>query len=113
MIRVRIRRNGAGQITEFEVYGHAGAGPYGQDIVCAGVSAVVFTALLGLRQVAGIPHQVVEREEEGYLRCRLEGGSPPAWERAQVILETMLAGLRDIEKDYGKHIRVTEGGAEP
>lgn len=110
MIRVRIQRDTAGSITEFEVSGHAGAGPYGQDIVCAGVSAVVFTALQGLRQVAGIPHQVKEREADGYVHCRLEAGSPEARERAQVILETMVAGLRDMEKDYRKYIRVTEGG---
>lgn len=37
---------------ELIVSGHAGAGEPGQDVVCAAVSAIVHTALLGLQAVA-------------------------------------------------------------
>lgn len=35
-----------------DVSGHAGHAAYGEDIVCAAVSAIVQTALLGLEAVA-------------------------------------------------------------
>ena len=46
MISIAVRK---GQI---DVSGHANAGPYGQDIVCAGVSALTLTLLWGLRFVS-------------------------------------------------------------
>lgn len=110
MIRIRVRRDGAGRVTGFTVRGHAGYAEAGRDIVCAGVTAVVFTALLGLRSVARIPHTVRQEDREGYIDCRLEVGTPDAERTAQAILETMVLGLRDIEKDYGDYVRVTEGG---
>lgn len=110
MIRVRIERERGGRITGFTVRGHAGYADRGQDIVCAGVTAVVFTALEGLKAVAGVPHTVRQDGRRGYVECRLgEGASEEQAARAQTILETMVLGLRDIEKDYAGHVRV-EGG---
>lgn len=37
---------------EIKVKGHAGYAPHGQDIVCAGVSAILQTAVLGLEALA-------------------------------------------------------------
>lgn len=105
MIRVRIERDHRGAIAAFRVEGHAGYAEHGRDIVCAGVTALVDTAVLALGQVAGIPH--VARQGDGFTEVRLQAGSPAAQERAQVILETMLLGLKDIEKDYRHFIRVT------
>ena len=39
MISVKILRNSASRIVGFEVSGHANYAEYGQDIVCAAVSA--------------------------------------------------------------------------
>lgn len=108
MIRVRVQRNADGAIAGFRVEGHSGYGEHGRDIVCAGVTALVDTAVLALRRVAGLPHDA--RQGDGFTAVRLRTGTPAAWERAQVILETMLLGLQDIEKDYPAFIRVTEGG---
>ena len=42
-----------------DVNGHANYAPHGQDIVCAGVSAIVQTTLLGLEAIAdSYPHNV-------------------------------------------------------
>ena len=35
----------------FELTGHADQGAYGEDIVCAGISAITQTALLGITDV--------------------------------------------------------------
>lgn len=108
MIRVRIRRSDDGSIEGFRVTGHAGFRPSGEDIVCAGVSALVETALLGLEHVAGQPHHA--ELADGKVDCRLLPGEPAARERAQVILETLVLGLKDIEQDYKRFVRIDEGG---
>ncbi|OUQ12087.1 hypothetical protein B5E84_19360 [Lachnoclostridium sp. An14] len=46
MIHVKIRPDG------LSVDGHAGAGPYGHDIVCAAVSALTFTLEAALRELS-------------------------------------------------------------
>lgn len=108
MIQVQVRRGPDGGIAGFKIRGHAGFDEPGRDIVCAGVTAVAETAVLGVQQIAQHPCRV--RRRSGYLECTLEGGSESARERARTILETMVIGLKDIEKDYGTFIRVTEGG---
>jgi uncharacterized protein YsxB (DUF464 family) len=50
MIKVRVDM-GSGDLT-IDVKGHAGYAPHGQDIVCAAVSAIVQTAVLGLESIA-------------------------------------------------------------
>lgn len=35
-----------------DIAGHAGYAPYGQDIVCSAISAIVQTAILGLEAIA-------------------------------------------------------------
>lgn len=50
MIRVEVdSRSGYMNI---KVEGHANYAPHGQDIVCAGVSAILQTAVLGLQAIA-------------------------------------------------------------
>jgi uncharacterized protein YsxB (DUF464 family) len=118
MVKVKVRRDARGAINGFHITGHARYADHGSDIVCAGVSAVAQTAVLGLRQVAGIPVQV--DEGPGKLDCTVleftQSGAQPnpgetaeaVRQKAQAILEAMVVGLRDIEKDYPKHVRVSE-----
>jgi len=92
VIRAEVRRRG-GRIEAVHVRGHAGSGPYVQDLVCAAVSAVVQTALLGLGRLdpAAPPAEV----SEGDVRWQGRSG-----EAGQVILETCLMGLRDIAESH-------------
>lgn len=101
MITVDIYRNSEGYISSFEIRGHSGYAERGQDIVCAGVSAVSQTALLGLEKVLGeIP---VVRKGDGTLAVTV--GHP---KKAQVILETMLLGLQDISRGYPRFVRIND-----
>lgn len=109
MTRVLWRRATDGTIAEIQAQGHSGYAEEGEDIVCAGISALVCTALIGLKQVARHPHE--GKATSGQMFCRLlPGGTPQSAAAAQVILETTLLGLKDMEKDYPKFVRVTEGG---
>lgn len=91
-------------ITAFEVRGHAGYADEGQDIYCAGVSAITQTALLGLmKHLNQAPDYQVEK---GLLRCSLVKMAAGEMEKAQVILSTMEAGLNSLQDAYPGYIQV-------
>jgi uncharacterized protein YsxB (DUF464 family) len=79
----------------------------GGDVVCAAVSAVTQSAVIGLKEVAGIEPGL--EIEKGYLECILpEEIDERQREKADTILETMVLALKDIEEQYGKHVSVNE-----
>ena len=92
MIRAEVHRRG-GRIVRLRVHGHADTAPYGQDLVCAAVSAIVQTAALGLGRLdtAAPPAEI----GDGDVRWQGESG-----EAGQIILETCLIGLRDIAESH-------------
>jgi uncharacterized protein YsxB (DUF464 family) len=105
MVRVRMVRAPDGSIEGFSIVGHAGAGVRGQDVVCAGVSAIAQTAVLGLEQRLGLAPQV--EAGEGRLTVRLAPGIDAAQRlRAQDILETMWLGLCAVAAVYPRHVQL-------
>ena len=52
MVSIGIQRNSDGQVVGCHMSGHAGYDEHGFDIVCAAVSALSATAMLGLTQIA-------------------------------------------------------------
>ncbi len=92
MIRAEVVRRG-GRIVRLHVHGHAGTAPYGQDLVCAAVSAIVQTAALGLGRFD--PEAADARVRDGDVLWQGESG-----EIGQAILETCLLGLEDISESY-------------
>lgn len=109
MITVRVGRADDGSVVSLHAEGHAGYAEPGEDIVCAAVTALVVTALIGLKRVAAHPHE--GRAGSGKAWCRLlPGGTPESRLKAAAILETTVLGLQDIAKDYKHYVRVTEGG---
>lgn len=102
MTIITIVRN-AQSIVEVEVKGHTDYGEHGQDIVCAGISTLTQTALLGL--IKHLQLQVKYQVSDGYLLFSLRGQ-----ENAQTdaILETMLYGLQEIAHAYCKHVRIED-----
>lgn len=109
MTEVQVRRAADGTVSEITVSGHTGFAQEGEDIVCAGVTALVVTCLIGLKRVAQHPHD--GKASSGRMYCRLKpGGTPESAGKAQTILETTVLGLKDLARDYQNFVRVTEGG---
>ena len=52
MVSIGIQRNSEDQVIGCHLSGHAGYDEHGFDIVCAAVSALSATAMLGLTQIA-------------------------------------------------------------
>ena len=94
-------------IEGFELHGHCGYADAGYDIVCSAVSALTQTAAMALEQILHL--QIALEIEEGEMTCILPAQMDDGiYRQAQLILETMLLGLRDIAETYSDYINISE-----
>ena len=90
-----------GKVSGFTVTGHSGTAERGQDIVCAGVSALTQTALLGMMEYL---HREVDYDiASGKLSVRLKGVPD---DLTEAILQSMLLGLAEIQKLSPEAVRI-------
>jgi len=109
MINVEIERTKEGKIRAFTMKGHANFAQHGQDIVCAGASAVSFGTVNSIMALTNVQPHITQGENGGYLRCVLPRIDDEATaEKVQLLLEAMLVSLQTIERDYGEYIRVIQ-----
>ncbi len=96
-----------GKIVEVECDGHTSYGEKGEDIVCAALSSVVQTALLGILVVAGVQAKTVRKDDEGYLKFSLPNNiTPQEAEKCETILQTMLCGVSDLNVGFSDFIEL-------
>ncbi len=88
----------------FEITGHAMHGEYGEDLVCAAVSAIIQTAILGITDVLKLKAGC--SLAEGNAICILDRDTVAEdKDRASIVFETMLTGLRSIQAAYPKTLK--------
>ena len=103
MISVEIVTNEYGMITGCRVAGHSGTAERGEDIVCAGVSALTQSALLGIMEHL---HRTVNYDiASGNLEMQLNDAPD---DFTEAILRTMYMGLAEIAKTSPKGLRIYE-----
>lgn len=96
-------------IMAFELSGHAESGPYGYDLVCAGVSAVTFGAVNAILALSGLDLDIKQADEGGYLYVKFKDDfDEEAMDRAQLLLEGFVISLQTIEREYGQFISIKE-----
>ena len=97
MTTITVYTSADGAVCGFLASGHAGGKKIrGYDLVCCAVSALTQTGVNALEAVAGVtPCVAVPRE--------LEAG---AAQKAQIVLQTVMTGLTDIQKVYPNLIRI-------
>ena len=89
--------------------GHAGGGPAGQDIICAGISALTMALL----------NQLNEEEEKGTIRSRwtMEPGEmilkaevkePKHRRDIKNYYTVIIMGLRALAENYPENIKIRE-----
>ncbi|NLB87652.1 MAG: ribosomal-processing cysteine protease Prp [Syntrophomonadaceae bacterium] len=104
MLKIEVCYHGS-SIKGFIVKGHADYAPEGQDIVCAGVSAITQTALIGL--LKHLNDKPTYKIDKGNLEVFLaDNTSDDDFDKAQIILSTMLAGLQSLQESYGEYVEV-------
>ena len=108
MIRVTIERLPLNDyIRSFKVKGHAMFADPGQDIVCAGVSAVTVGTVNAIETILGLEMQT--QMKDGFLQAEApEGLDSQKQEKLQLLLESMVIMLQSIENTYGDYIQVKQ-----
>ena len=99
MIHITIFENEKNECIGFQTEGHAGYAESGEDIVCAAISVLVINTINSLDQLASQKIKLVTNEEEGLIDCRFDGQIN---EKSKLLLDSMVLGLREIKKQYGK-----------
>lgn len=107
MIEVRFLRK-SGFLVAFTYDGHADYDEYGKDIVCAAVTAQCMMIYNGLDEVMKIRNKIDLNNDGGYLSVSIDGASPDEKKEAQVLMETLLLGIKAIELQHGNFIKLIE-----
>jgi uncharacterized protein YsxB (DUF464 family) len=103
MVDAKIRKS-SGNIVSVILSGHAESSDEGYDMVCSAVSAVSLTITNGLTEILKVKPNI--SMEDGFLSLYLESLSEEDIDKSQVLLQTMLLGLKSIEFNYGEYISV-------
>lgn len=107
MIHIQFDRNEDGTIQAFTMTGHADAGPHGQDLVCAGASAVSFGTVNAIAAICDTELIVEMKDDVGFLRCRIpEKLDHETYKNIQLLLEGMLVSMQTMEEQYRQFIQI-------
>ena len=83
------------------IAGHAGYSDHGNDIVCAGVSAITFTLLGFLENHKDDIESASAQTQSGYACIEGKGG-----ETVALAFDMALIGLQQIAMKYPKHVTI-------
>jgi uncharacterized protein YsxB (DUF464 family) len=109
MIKVNVDRQKNMSIKAIEISGHAESGPYGQDLVCAAVSAVSIGIYNAVCKLCDTDLPVHQSEDDGYLQIEVPKGMEQEQNaKIQLLLEGMIVSLQTIESDYEKYIQIIQ-----
>ncbi len=100
MTKITFYKTAAGEYAGFTCMGHAGYADAGEDIVCAGISALVINAINSLEEITKEPMQVDSDEETGTIRCRFT--CRPIQDSSRTLMDSLVLGLTRIAEQYGK-----------
>ncbi|WP_456273890.1 ribosomal-processing cysteine protease Prp [Bacillus sp. AK031] len=108
MINVYFTKDPGGRISSFSMDGHANFAQNGQDIVCAGASAVSFGTVNAIMSLTGVEPGIDQSPDGGYLHCEFPADLPEETEeKVQLLLQGMIVSLQTIEREYSKFIKIT------
>lgn len=96
------------KIVSITTSGHAFFKKPGKDIVCAGISTLITTAVNALEVVGGLEFIIFESDAKtAYMYLELPVGLNEMEARtADIILETVLVGLKGIAEGYPKNMKL-------
>ncbi len=89
-----------------EISGHSGFSQKGFDIVCAGISTLTQAVILSITRLIKIEQDVIKKD--GLLRTEiiLKETDTEQNSKLQLILETLLIGLLEINREYPGSVKI-------
>ncbi len=101
MLDVTFCRDSRNRLSSVFASGHALAGEYGEDVVCAAVSAILQAARLGLEQYAKVPLDAAQASGEFSIRWP---ESDRDGEALKAIVGTAELAVEQIARQYPDHV---------
>lgn len=99
MIRVRFQ-TADGLLSGFHLSGHAGAGDYGQDIVCAAVSSAAYMTANTITEIVGATAAITV--DDGLMELTVTSRI----EACQNILSGFQLHIQALSEEYPKRIQL-------
>ena len=108
MIKITVSVDAEQAIRQIEMSGHAGAGEYGEDIVCAAVSSQVISVENSLEHLLNAQKTVeVDEVSGGYLKLVTPKDNSMQKEHdAQLLLRHLVYALEVIQDSYPEYIKI-------
>jgi len=107
MVRIEVVKE-AGRIVAMTLDGHAETEDSYDNIVCASVSILAQTCVLGLAHVAGIT-ELEYGIDDGHLSFRLPVRlTARQQEEARIITETLMIGMYGTQEMHPQYIEIVE-----
>ena len=97
------------RLAGFEVQGHSGYAPEGEDIVCAAVTSAVRLTECAVNDVLGLEASVKVREKDASITLKLPSRLGQTNESTcQTLLAALMVYLVQLSEEYPDHISVLE-----
>ena len=96
MIRVKYNKS------YIEISGHANYADYGNDIVCASVSSIIYTTING---ILNINKDAIKYSDEKILRIDILSND----NITNTLLKNMIDMLKELSLQYPKNINISKG----
>ena len=98
---IEVAYYGGGPSHKLIIKGHAGYSDHGNDIVCAGVSAITFTLLGFLDNHSDDIESISAQTQSGHAHISCKGGKT-----TELAFDMALIGLQQIAMKYPKHVSI-------
>lgn len=103
MTEIKFKRK-SGQIVSFSMDGHSDYAGSGEDIVCAALSVLSQSMVIGIEEVLKI--NLKYEIEDGFLTLSIEDNTEDEINKCQVLLQTMLKSIESMIISYGEYINL-------
>ena len=97
------------RLVSFEVKGHSGYAPEGEDIVCAAVTSAVRLVECTINDVLGLEASVKVKEKDASISLKLPASLGQTNESTcQALLTGLMVHFVQLAEEYPQHISVME-----
>lgn len=110
MIKIKLFSDSLGNIRQYDIKGHANFAPFGEDIVCAAISVLSQTTLMGLVEVLQLKEKEIYYkidDNTGYLNVELKAIKDETdLKNSQILLKTFRLGIESIRESYPDNVKI-------
>ena len=97
------------RIVSFQVEGHSGLAPAGEDLLCAAVTSAVRLTECAVNDVLGLGAAVKVKEDKALISLKLPGGLGQQNESTcQTLLSALMVYLAQLSEEYPQNLIVME-----